>query len=199
MESQCVVVRSDDPRQPDLLGNGWVVVARSWGALLTDVDEAGLRDVTSRRSGDVVLRPIASGDLDQVLALDRATIGDYPGGPATAHRALTRTAAEPTETRRGFGAFLPEGRLVAMTYLEINNTTAETDFTVVARDQRLRGRSEAVKAAAVLALHEEGITSFRSGGSAQNPAIFAANAALGYIQDEEWLTYAPLADDATAS
>lgn len=43
----------------------------------------------------------------------------------------------------------------------------------------------------MLALSADGVQTFRTGGSDQNPAIIAANAALGYVQDEEWLTYAP--------
>ena len=37
-------------------------------------------------------------------------------------------------------------------------------------------------------LAAEGVTQFRTGGSADNLAILRANDAVGYIQDEEWVT-----------
>jgi hypothetical protein len=40
----------------------------------------------------------------------------------------------------------------------------------------------------VLTLAAEGVTQFRTGGSADNLAILRANDAVGYIQDEEWVT-----------
>ncbi len=71
------------------------------------------------------------------------------------------------------------------------SVSAETDVTVVAAGHRGRGIGTAVKAASVLALLDAGVTRFRTGGSADNPAIIAANAALGYVRDEEWVTLEP--------
>lgn len=192
--SQPIVVRSDDPRAADLAGRGWVVAARSWAAELSHFDEDALRKIVARASNaGVTVREIQAADLGHVLALDQDTCVDYPGGPATAHRPLTPAAATVTHLRQAFGAFLPDGTLVAMTFLDVDvdDATAETDFTVVARNHRGRGLAQAVKAFAVLALNADGVRTFRTGGSDQNPAIIAANAALGYVLDEEWLTYAP--------
>lgn len=189
---QPIVVRKDDPRAADLAGRGWVVTARSWAAELSHFDEDALQTIVARASnGGVTAREIQGSDLDHVLALDQDTCADYPGGPATAHHPLTPATATVTDIRRAFGAFLPEGGLVAMTFVDVDEATAETDFTVVARDHRGRGLAQAVKAFAVLALSASGVRTFRTGGSDQNPAIIAANAALGYVQDEEWLTYVP--------
>lgn len=38
----------------------------------------------------------------------------------------------------------------------------------------------------LLALDADGLRRFRTGGSAENAAILAANTALGYVRDEEW-------------
>ncbi|WFR67918.1 hypothetical protein P9139_05935 [Curtobacterium flaccumfaciens] len=75
-----------------------------------------------------------------------------------------------------------------MTFVDIEGTKAETQFTVVHRAWRGQGLGIAVKAASVLALAAEGVTQFRTGGSADNLAILRANDAVGYIQDEEWVT-----------
>lgn len=42
----------------------------------------------------------------------------------------------------------------------------------------------------LLALDADGVRRFRTGGSAENAAILAANTALGYVRDDEWLTLA---------
>lgn len=187
-----MIIRSDDPRVRDLAESGWQLTARSWAAALGDVNGPLLRALVARaETAGFVLRAITSDDVDQVVALDRATLGDYPGGPASAHIPLTPSTATVCAHRRGFGAFDPEGRLVATTYLDLGEVSAETDFTVVARNHRGQHLSEAVKASAVLELSDHGIRVFRTGGSAENLAIIAANAALGYVQDEEWFTYAP--------
>lgn len=42
----------------------------------------------------------------------------------------------------------------------------------------------------MLALLDAGVVRFRTGGSADNAAMIAANATLGYVVDETWLTLA---------
>jgi predicted GNAT family acetyltransferase len=123
-----------------------------------------------------------------VLTLDRETANDYPGDIATAHEALTADGATPSAAHRGWGAFTAQAQLAAMTFADIGQNVIETDFTVVRRDWRGHGLGSAVKAASVLALADEGHTTFRTGGSADNPASIAANQAVGYELDEEWLT-----------
>lgn len=187
---EAVVLPADAPKRAELETQGWTVTARSFGAQLdTDrIDEHGLRGLVSRAAGAASIRELDAPDIEAVLALDAATIEDYPGSLATQHLPLDRHKAVPSETRRAFGAFEPTGDLIAMTFVDIDGTDAETDFTVVHRVWRGLGLGTAVKAASVLKLGSEGVKRFRTGGSAENAAILRANDALGYIRDEAWVT-----------
>lgn len=137
-------------------------------------------------------------DVGAILALDAATVGDYPGGPATRHAALDRARATPGGRRRFFGVrtgrvgadgVRPAGELVAMSVVDLGgDSTAGIDFTVVAPDFRGRGLATALKAWSLLALAAAGVNSVRTGGSARNAAIIAVNARLGFVIDERWLT-----------
>ncbi|MBO1738591.1 acetyltransferase [Leifsonia sp. TF02-11] len=193
MQREQVVVRSDDTRRAELEAAGWVVSSRSWAAQLTasriDVDALSTMVQRGRRHGDI--REIGDADLTSVLALDSATLADYPGGVANRHSALTMSTARVTGARRGFGVFDDEGRVVAVTFVDIDGRRAETDFTVVAAGSRGLGIGSAVKAASVLALLRDGIEIFRTGGAAENVAILASNMSLGYVVDEEWVTLSP--------
>ena len=187
-----VVVRADDPRRAEFEARDWHVTARSWGAQLDRraSDPASLRDLVARVADVAAVRELGEGDAPAVLALDAATRDDYPGEVATAHRPLTRDRATPGPSRRAFGA-LASGELVAMTFLDVDESRAETDFTTVAAPWRGRGLGTAVKAASVLTLVAEGVTRFRTGGSADNGASVAMNRRVGYVLDEEWITMAP--------
>ncbi|MGF3057173.1 acetyltransferase [Microbacterium sp. YY-01] len=190
MQREQMVVRSDDARLSELEAAGWVVVARSWAAQLTasrvDVHALSTLVQRGRRHGDI--REIGDADLASVLALDAATLADYPGGAATQHNPLTRSSARVTPVRRGFGAFGDSARAVAVTFVDVDGNHAETDFTVVAAEFRGLGVGSAVKAASVLALLRDGVEVFRTGGAAENSAIFASNISLGYEIDEDWVT-----------
>ncbi|MBF4619302.1 acetyltransferase [Clavibacter sp. VKM Ac-2873] len=193
MSAEPVIARSDDPRVAELLAAGRIVTARSWGAQLdaADADPARLRALVARVAEFAALRELGPDDARAILALDAATLADYPGGPATRHAGLTAGSARvPASGRRGYGAFDASGALLAMTFVDLDPTgrTAETDVTVVDAAHRGRGLGTAVKAASVRALLAAGVTSFRTGGSRENAAIIAAGAALGYRIDEEWLT-----------
>ncbi len=146
------------------------------------------------RTGTV--RALSAEDVPGALMLDGLTEADYPGGTATAHHALTPESARTGICRAGFGAFVG-AELVAMTYLDVDRGegVAETDFTVVAEAWRGKGVASAVKAAAVLALNAEGVTTFRTGGASENTWILAANVRLGYVVDEEWVTLERRTDD----
>ncbi|KPG81469.1 hypothetical protein [Frigoribacterium sp. RIT-PI-h] len=187
---KAVVLLLDDPRRAVLEVEGWSVAARSFGAQLDAlrVDRQRLQQLVAgvERSGS--LRELTVADVDAVLSLDAATFDDYPGSVATRHERLDRLRATPSVSRRAFGVFLPAGELVAMTFVDVEGVTAETNFTVVRRDQRGRGLGLAVKACSVLALLSYGVTRFRTGGSADNAVILRANDAMGYIRDEEWVT-----------
>lgn len=204
-----VVLPADAPRRVELERRGWRVVARSFGAQLDGdaVDRARLRSLVDRAG--LTVRALDDADVDAVLALDAATIGHYPGSVATRHEPFDRERATPSATRRGFGVWSGDD-LVGMTFVDVlvgaggaaagsdagsdaaaGSASAETDVTVVAVGHRGRGIGTAVKAASVLALLDAGVTRFRTGGSADNPAIIAANTALGYVRDEEWVTLEP--------
>ncbi|WP_238335700.1 acetyltransferase [Serinicoccus kebangsaanensis] len=180
-------------RIAEFVGDGWRVVARSWAAQLTAarIDADALSDIVRRGRRHGTLRELDGGDVEPVLALDSATLGDYPGGIATQHTPLTRSTAWATPARRGFGAFDEAGRAIAITFVDLDGQHAETDFTVVVRERRGLGLGTAVKAASVLTLRAEGVEVFRTGGSAENSAGLASNLALGYVVDEEWVTLSP--------
>ncbi len=188
-------MRADSSERVALELGGWHVSARSWGAQLdaADVDRAALRAAIARVAPLATTRSLNEDDVAAVLALDERTLGDYPGGPATRHQALSRARASVNESRYGVGAFSSTGQLLAMSYLDVDlaNATAETDFTVVAPEARARGLGRAVKADAVLTLLARGVRRFRTGGSSENSAIIATNNALGYVRDEEWVTLMP--------
>ncbi|SDD04371.1 hypothetical protein SAMN05216410_2698 [Sanguibacter gelidistatuariae] len=202
MTTTSAVLRDDDPRRSELQAQGWQVVAQSWGAQLdaAGADRNRLQTLVdlARPVGEV--RELTRADVAAILALDLATIRDYPGGVASAHPALTSDSAQVGPERRAFGVVSPEGDLVAMTFVDLDCDIAETDFTVVAPMGRGCCLSTAVKAASVLALLAEGTRAFRTGGSAENPAILAANHRVGYVVDERWLTFAsPAPQDAAQS
>jgi hypothetical protein len=189
------VLPADAPERAELEAQGWTVVARSFGAQLDShaVDQPRLQGLVARTADVGSVRELSHADVDAVLALDALTIGDYPGSIATQHTPLDRQRATPSESRRAFGVVLGSGELVAMTFVDVDvdGSDAETDFTVVHPAWRERGFGVAAKAASVLALLADGVTRFRTGGSADNAAILAANDVVGYVRDEEWVTLAP--------
>jgi GNAT superfamily N-acetyltransferase len=160
------------------------------------------------------IRELTPADADAAVALDRATLADYPGGPATRHDPLTPATARPAAGRRAWGAFATDAATAAPSLLAMTFTVeppaprasvspvdpdpvdpgveaVETDFTVVARGWRGRGLGSAVKAASVLALLADGHRRFRTGGATENAASLAAAHTLGYLVDERWLTLEP--------
>lgn len=189
MSGSARVMKADDPARRVLEREGWVVTECSWGAHLdvTSCDRDRLRDLAARAASLGVVRALGSGDAAAVLALDAATAQDYPGGKATAHRPLTPARALVNAARRAHGVFC-RGVLAAVTFVDINGHRGEIDFTVVAREHRGQGLATGVKAASVLDLLGTGVELVRTGGSARNDAILAANAALGFVVDEEWVT-----------
>jgi hypothetical protein len=189
-----VVMRSDDARRAALEAEGWRVTARSFGAQLDSdrVDRARLQEALAGSVGRAgAARELTADDVDAVLALDAATAGDYPGSVATRHRPVDRERATPLPSRRMFGVFSATGELLALSVVDVDGAAAETDFTVVARDRRRQGLGVAVKALSVLTLVDDGVERLRTGGSADNTGILRANALLGYVRDEEWVTLEP--------
>lgn len=190
------ILPADSEDAAALARDGWTVVARSWAAELdvSACDEGRLQALVRRAEATGVVRRLTPGDLDGILALDAATIGDYPGGAATRHAPLTRAAATVGEARRAYGVVEPDGTVAAVTFVDVDGPVAEIDFTAVAPARRRRGLATAVKAASVLDLASDGVRRIRTGGSDENVAILAANTRLGFVVDEEWLTLAPAGD-----
>lgn len=195
------ILPADHPDVATLTAEGWTVAQESWAAQVDATDEA-------RRCWEeaavVVLelgafRPLTVDDVPAALALDAATVADYPGGPATAHAPMTAESARPTGARRAFGLFAADGVLTAQTYLDVEGPRADVDFTVVRADLRGHGLGTALKAASMLALAfptspDDGpspaVTVFRTGGAAENAAILRTAERLGFVVDERWLTLA---------
>jgi hypothetical protein len=127
------VMPADAPERSDLEGQGWAVVARSFGAQLDAhaVDQPRLQGLVARTADVGSVRELSQADVDAVLALDALTIGDYPGSIATQHTPLDQQTATPSGSRRAFGVVLGSGELVAMTFVDVDGSDAETDFTVV--------------------------------------------------------------------
>ena len=157
-------------------------------ARLRRAAKSGAAELGTQRA---LIRPLTASDVDAVLRLDALTAADYPGDIATSHEPLTPASAAPSERHRAWGAFDSEDELIGMTYMWPGPDVTETDFTVVHPGWRRRGVATALKATAVLALIDEGHATFRTGGSADNPAIIRADLALGYVVDEHWVTFAP--------
>lgn len=185
------VLPADDPRVAELLGQGWQVTGESWGARLTVDDRVrvGLHRAVhaATRQG---LSPV---ELDASWArhlggLERATHGDHPDNPATMPDPLDEHSARKLWRGSRIFGVIDDGRLVAATTIEPGDERAETGFTAVAPSHRGRGLAQAVKAASILALLEDGVTHFATGGSAENPASLAVNRALGYEVTERWVT-----------
>lgn len=185
------ILRADSPERAALERAGWVVVAHSWGARLeaSRSDRRSLRELAARADPYGGVRRLTVEDMPGALALDEVTLHDYPGAEATAHTPLTSARAAVGASRHGY-AVLVDRAVIAMTWvdLDLDAGRAEVDFTVVAPHVRGRGLATAVKAALALDLFDSGVTVVRTGGASDNAAIMAANRALGFEVDEEWVT-----------
>ncbi len=182
------VLPAADPQVAQLCARGWKITEKSFGAEL-QITPGVRQQLASLDTPDLCIRPLDADDMSCILALDALTLGDYPGGVATAHAPLTRETACPTLARRAWGAFC-DRELVAMTWFDTDasGTFAEIDFTVVAPHWRGRGVATALKAAAIVALANAGVDRIRTGGSMRNTAIIRTNEALGFVIDEHWVT-----------
>lgn len=196
MSDQHLVIRDDDPERAALEADGRQVVATSWGARLfsDSLDPARLRRLVDRaaEAGGEVLE-LGPDDHADIFELDARTCADYPpDGPATFHTPLTSAtaAALTAPPNRAFGIRV-DGRLAALTAVTREGDAMDTEFTAVTAEWRGRGLGAAVKAASVLALLDDGVRTFRTGGAGSNDASLAANRSVGYTITERWLTYAP--------
>ncbi|MCH1865073.1 hypothetical protein [Nocardioides sp. CFH 31398] len=181
------VLREEDPEAARLLGEGWTVVAESWGARLRDPDPQRLRalvDVATLAGYDV--RELERHELGAVAGLEAVTAGDYPRTPATDVPARTRAVLEAMDARF-VGAWAGDV-LAAVTAVEPGEGLVETSFTSVHPEHRRRGLAAAVKAASVLVMLPGGARVFGTGGAAVNAGSLAMNARVGYLVEERWLS-----------
>lgn len=187
------VLRDDDPACAELDAEGWCVVAESWGARLRLGEPPDLtrqhRLVERAARAGVVVHEVGSERADAVRRVLAATAGDFPVGPATPPPAVGEDdVAGFWRAGRVFGAEA-DGELVGITVVTQDGSYAETELTAVLAEHRGRGIGPAVKAASVIALADDGARLLGTGGAGANHASLAANAAVGYVVEERWLSY----------
>ena len=188
------VVREDDPRCRELEGLGYRLVGESWGARLRLPDPQSLslaRAAVERvRAAGITVRELGPEAAVALHGLETANHTVYPFTPATAHQLLdlAETRSLWANGKRVFGA-LDGSQLIAATVIEQTEDHGETEFTSVRADHRSRGIGQAVKAASILALADDGVTTFGTGGAGVNEASLKANSALGYVLEERWRSY----------
>ncbi|WP_460511508.1 acetyltransferase [Frigoribacterium salinisoli] len=188
------VVRSDDPEARRLVDAGWRPVGESWGARLRlgePPELAPLRALVARAvEAGWSVRELEAADDPAVVAHEAATRDDYPVTPATEPDVVTAEGLQElrAEGHRAFGALDARDALAAVTVVGRRPDRVETLWTSVRREHRRRGLAAAVKAASVVALAGEGARVFGTGGAQVNAAALAANARLGYLVEERWLS-----------
>jgi GNAT superfamily N-acetyltransferase len=187
------VVRVDDPRCAELEAAGYRVVGESWGArlrLAEPLDLSVMQDAIVRaEAAGIALRELGPDFSDELFSLEYHNHADYPFTPATAQKLRDAHAIRGLWDRnRIFGA-LDGDLLVAATVISQTADRGETQFTSVLSTHRSRGIGKAVKAASILALAEDGVRLFGTGGAAVNEASLGANRALGYTIEEHWRSY----------
>jgi GNAT superfamily N-acetyltransferase len=188
------VVREDDPRCAEFEAAGYRVVGESWGARLRLSEPPDLsvsRDAVARAEATgVAVRELDADFSEALFSLEAQNHVDYPFTPATAHQLRDAGAIRGlwTDGMRIFGA-LDGSQLVAATVISQTADRGETQFTSVLRAYRGKGIGKAVKAASILALAEDGVRQFGTGGAAVNEASLGANRALGYAIEDRWRSY----------
>jgi GNAT superfamily N-acetyltransferase len=186
-------VREDDPRCAELEAAGYRVVGESWGARLRlsePPDLSVMRDAVARaQAPGIAVRELSPDFSDELFSLEYQNHADYPFTPATAQKLRDADAIRGLwDGYRIFGA-LDGALLVAATVISQATDRGETQFTSVLSAYRGKGLGKAVKAASILALAEDGVRLFGTGGAAVNEASLGANRTLGYTIEERWRSY----------
>jgi hypothetical protein len=174
---------------------GYVVVGESWGARLRLSEPPNLlalnTAVVEARSQGFLIQELDASWAPQVTALEALNHGDYPYTPATS--VPNREESDFLELWRSghrfFGAS-KTGQLVAVSVIGVAAGRAETEFTSVHRSYRRMGLAVAVKAASILALADDGIRTFGTGGAQVNSGSIRMNEHLGYAIEERWFSLA---------
>ena len=172
---------------------GYVIVGESWGARLRlsdppDLSALNAAIVAAKEQGFLIQELDASW-ARQVTALEALNHSDYPYTPAT--EVPHRDESDVLELwRRGcrlFGA-IDDGQLVASSVISLTTARGETEFTSVHPSYRRRGLAVAVKAASIMALVDDGVRIFGTGGAQVNTGSIRMNEHLGYAIEERWLS-----------
>jgi GNAT superfamily N-acetyltransferase len=187
------VVRDDDPLCAELEATGYRVVGESWGARLRLSEPPDLSvmqgAVVRAEAAGIAVRELGSDFSEELFSLEYQNHADYPFTPATAQELRDAdTIRGLWDENRIFGA-LDGALLVAATVISQTADRGETQFTSVLSAYRGKGLGKAVKAASILALAEDGVRLFGTGGAAVNEASLGANRALGYAIEERWRSY----------
>ena len=194
MSESTEVVRSGDPREGDLVADGYQLVGVSWGAHLSVDGESHvlrLRDVASQViAGGFSLTELEPRWADDVHGVETATNDDYPATPATFHAPRTRVDVEALwgPGRWVFGA-LDNGTLVGVCAMSDRGGKVEIDFGSVVRAYRGRRLGAGVVAHGILELDRLGHHRFATGGAEVNAASRALVKSLGFEVDETWHSY----------
>ena len=174
---------------------GYVVIGESWGARLRLSDPPNLLPldtaVVEAAGQGFLIQELDASWASQVTTLEALNHGDYPYTPATSvpHRDESDFLDLWRSGYRFFGASRA-GQLVAVTVIGLTVGRAETEFTSVHRSYRRRGLAVAVKAASILALADDGIRLFGTGGAQVNSGSIRMNEHLGYVIEERWFSLA---------
>jgi GNAT superfamily N-acetyltransferase len=176
-----------------LTQSGYVVVGESWGARLRLSDPPDLARlntaVVAATEQAFLIHELDARWAPQVTALEALNYADYPYTPATEvpHRDESDVLELWRSGCRIFGA-IDGGQLVAVSVIRLTTARGETEFTSVDPSYRRRGLAMAVKAASILALADDGVRIFGTGGAQVNTGSIRMNEHLGYAIEERWLS-----------
>lgn len=189
-----IVVRDDDPRCLELEREGYRVVGRSWGARLRLAEPLDLSSL-EQMVAHVVDMGFAINELDAsftqaLFDLELSNNADYPFTPATYQAPPTLATIEELwkSDKRVFGA-VTEGRLVGAVVGGVNDGVGDNDFASVLKEYRGTGVGRAIAATSVITFANEGVRTFTAGGAGVNNASLGLIRSLGFIVEEQWLSY----------
>lgn len=128
---------------------------------------------------------------DALFQLYMEGFEDVPQVPATRWTLQTREAFEQAYWQDRFEWFSVwyRGQIVALTLLEKDQTTVQSEITLTARKFRHRGLSTLVKAHAFQWAKTAGFVQASTGGAVVNLGMLKVNRRLGYAIEPMWVTY----------
>ncbi len=187
------IIQFNDPRVQHLMQAGYVIVGESWGARLRLSDPPDLSalnaTVVAATEQALLIQELDASWAPQVTTLEALNHDEYPYTPATGtpHRDESDVLEFWRSGYRLFGA-IDDGQLVAISVISRTTARGETEFTSVHPSYRRRGLAVAVKAASIMALADDGVRIFGTGGAQANTGSIRMNEHLGYAIEERWLS-----------